>query len=171
MGSASLLFSKECREVLISIAPIAAILCPPLWHVHFNRRDSFPTVSQRSMNSFFLLRALRFFTLNSTLIRQFFFPSFLWEEGSSLSPNDMACSPPPTSAGLFLPATPTLRNRAAFGWSSRFDIRFRANSRLRSAPSVHPACAALRGKERRARFRAPSGFGVDSASLRPNSQL
>jgi hypothetical protein len=48
------------------------------------------------MNSFFLLRALRFFTLNSTFIRQFFFCSLLREEGSSLPANNDACSPPPT---------------------------------------------------------------------------
>jgi hypothetical protein len=39
-----------------------------------------------------------------------------------------------------------------------FDIRFRANSRLRSAPSVNPACAAPRGanQARRGAGRKPS---------------
>jgi hypothetical protein len=60
---------------------------------------------------------------------------------------------------------------AAFGCSSRFDIRFRANSRLRSAPSVHPACAALRGERPAVLASVPlRASGMDSASLRPNSQ-
>jgi len=74
-------------------------------------------------------------------------------------------------AGLFLPATPAPMKGAAFGCSSRLDIRFPANARLRSAPSVNSACAAPRGIKAAVLASAPlRASGVDSASLRPIRQ-
>ena len=81
-------------------------------------------------------------------------------------------SPLPIHAESFL-----LRNASSLNSVQRslrliqfIDIRFPANSRLRSAPSVNPACAAPRGKQRRARFRAPSGFGGGQRLSAPVSQ-
>jgi len=74
-------------------------------------------------------------------------------------------------AGLFLPATPALQKRCSLRLVLSFDIRFRANSRLRSAPSVHPACAALRGEKHAVLASAPlAGFGDGQRLSAPVSQ-
>ena len=57
-------------------------------------------------------------------------------------------------------ADPEKQCSAAFGWSSRLDIHFPANYRLRSAPSVNSACAAPRGIKTAVLASAPlAGFG------------
>ena len=88
--------------------------------------------------------------------------------GSILPVYGLRCSPsPPTSAGLFLPATPALEESCSLWLVLAFDIRFPANYRLRSAPSVNSACAAPRGITTAVLASAPlRASGVDSASLR-----
>jgi hypothetical protein len=96
---------------------------------------------------------------NGQSIREYeiyFFGTIQREEVSSLSPAGFARHPPPTSAGLFLPATPTLKATAKplrgappLAPASRVPNLPRcacADLRSRSAPSIPLRCIARVGR-------------------------
>jgi hypothetical protein len=124
------------------------------------------------MNSFFLFKVLRFFTLNSTFIRRFFFPAFFVGGGllpaseryGLFSATHLSGPVPARNAGPLEMVQPSAGPHV----STFVSVRTLGFVRLLLSIPLVQLCAA---KSAPCSLPRPSrASGMDSASLRPNSQ-